>query len=151
TNADLPAMIARGEFREDLYYRLNAIELRLPALAERRDDILPLARHFLGDEKQFSESAEHALRHHAWPGNVRELRNVIQRAALLSSGDVVDVAALGLQSEPAQSAASHEPSASEVEAALHRHRGVIAHAAAELGLSRQSLYRRMERLGIARE
>ncbi len=151
TNADLPDLIRRGEFREDLYYRLNAIELRLPALAERRDDILPLARHFLGDEKQFSESAEHALRHHPWPGNVRELRNVIQRAALLSSGDVVDVAALGLQSEPSQSTTSHEPSATEVEAALHRHRGVIAHAAAELGLSRQSLYRRMDRLGIARE
>lgn len=151
TNADLPDLIRRGEFREDLYYRLNAIELRLPALAERRDDILPLARHFLGDEKQFSEAAEHALRHHPWPGNVRELRNVIQRAALLSSGDVVDVAALGLQSEPSQSTTSHEPSATEVEAALHRHRGVIAHAAAELGLSRQSLYRRMERLGIARE
>lgn len=151
TNADLPDLIRRGEFREDLYYRLNAIELRLPALAERRDDILPLARHFLGDEKQFSEAAEHALRHHPWPGNVRELRNVIQRAALLSSGDVVDVAALGLQSEPSQSTTSHEPSATEVEAALHRHRGVIAHAAAELGLSRQSLYRRMDRLGIARE
>lgn len=152
TNADLPDLIRRGEFREDLYYRLNAIELRLPPLAERRDDILPLARHFLGEDKLFSEAAEHALRSHAWPGNVRELRNVIQRAALLSVGEVVDVFVLGLQSESSHNpSATQEPTADEVEAALRRHRGVIAQAAAELGLSRQSLYRRMDRLGIARE
>src|SRR5690606_7681420 len=89
TNADLPAAIAAGTFREDLYYRLNAIELRLLPLAERRDDILPLAQHFLPAGKRLSADAERALLRHPWPGNVRELRNAVQRAALLSPGDTV--------------------------------------------------------------
>lgn len=150
TNADLPAMIARGEFREDLYYRLNAIELRLLPLAERRDDILPLARHFLETGKTLAASAERALLAHAWPGNVRELRNVVQRAQLLSSGDNIDADALGLAPAEARDAETSEPTAPEIETALRRHRGVIAQAAAELGLSRQALYRRMDRLGISR-
>ncbi|KGO97905.1 sigma-54-dependent transcriptional regulator, partial [Novilysobacter defluvii] len=83
TNADLPALIAEGRFREDLYYRLNAIELRIPALAHRPADILPLARHFLPPGRQLSPDAERALLAHGWPGNVRELRNTLQRAALL--------------------------------------------------------------------
>lgn len=151
TNADLPAMIARGEFREDLYYRLNGIELRLPPLAERRDDILPLARHFLGDGAGLSAAAERALLAHAWPGNVRELRNAVQRAQLLSNGRVIEAEALGLAPVETREAESAEPTASEIETALRRHRGVIAQAAAELGLSRQALYRRMERLDISRE
>ncbi|PJK15087.1 sigma-54-dependent Fis family transcriptional regulator [Lysobacteraceae bacterium NML07-0707] len=150
TNADLPAMIARGEFRQDLYYRLNAIELALPPLVQRRDDILPLARHFLGGEKQLSTDAEQALLAHEWPGNVRELRNVMQRAALLSAGDEIPASALGLASHGAPPESSHEPTQSEIEAALRRHRGVVAQAAAELGLSRQALYRRMDKFGIAR-
>src|SRR5690606_34207177 len=89
TNADLPAMIRDGRFREDLYYRLNAVELTLPSLAERPDDILPLALHFLPAGKRLTADAERALLRHAWPGNVRELRNVVQRAALLASGDLV--------------------------------------------------------------
>ncbi len=75
TTADLPMMIGEGQFREDLYYRLTGIELRLPPLARRPRDILPLARHFLPPGRQFSEAAERALLRHAWPGNVRELRN----------------------------------------------------------------------------
>src|SRR5690606_11314352 len=78
TNADLAALIADGRFREDLYYRLNAIELKLPPLAERPDDILPLARHFLPRGKLLDAGAERALLGHVWPGNVRELRNVLQ-------------------------------------------------------------------------
>ncbi|OAX63304.1 sigma-54-dependent Fis family transcriptional regulator, partial [Xanthomonas translucens pv. translucens] len=84
TNADLPTMIRDGAFREDLYYRLNAVELSLPALADRPGDILPLAEHFLSGTKALSAGAVQALQRHAWPGNVRELRNVIQRAELLA-------------------------------------------------------------------
>ncbi len=149
TNADLPAMIAAGQFRQDLFYRLNAVEVRVPALAERPDDILPLARHFLPRGRRFSGDAERALLAHAWPGNVRELRNVVQRAALLSRGDAIDAADLGLPA-PSIAPAGNEPDRAAIEAALTRHAGVVAQAASELGLSRQALYRRMERLGIAR-
>ena len=149
TNADLPAMIAAGQFRQDLFYRLNAVEVRVPALAERPDDILPLARQFLPRGRRFSGDAERALLAHAWPGNVRELRNVVQRAALLSRGDAIDAADLGLPA-PSLAPAGNEPDRAAIEAALTRHAGVVAQAASELGLSRQALYRRMERLGIAR-
>lgn len=150
TNADLPALIAEGRFREDLFYRLNGIELRLPALNARPRDILPLARHFLPDGKQFSENAERALLAHAWPGNVRELRNAVQRAALLSD-ERIDAPALGLTAPAVAAApASNEPDRATIEAALQRAGGVLAQAAAELGLSRQALYRRLDRLGIPR-
>ena len=155
TNADLATMIAAGTFREDLYYRLNGIELALPPLAQRRRDILPLARHFLPTDKPLSEAARRALLTYSWPGNVRELRNVMQRAALLSAGSI-EVAALGLPagaSAPAAAAdaAAGEPDPALIEAALARNGGVLAQAAAELGLSRQALYRRLERYGIARD
>ncbi|HET7125831.1 MAG TPA: sigma-54 dependent transcriptional regulator [Lysobacter sp.] len=152
TNADLPALIAAGQFREDLFYRLNAIEVRVPPLAQRSADILPLARHFLPPGKHLDADAERALLAHAWPGNVRELRNAIQRASLLARGEKIGAADLGL---PAARAATtnvgDEPDRATIEAALARAGGVIAQAAAELGLSRQALYRRMERLGIERD
>ncbi|MGJ4802837.1 sigma-54-dependent transcriptional regulator [Luteimonas sp. SDU82] len=152
TNADLAAMIAEGRFREDLYYRLNGIELRLPALARRPRDILPLARHFLPPGRQLSPAAERALLHHPWPGNVRELRNAVQRAALLS-GDVIEAAALGLAPLSADAGAhghGDEPDRAAIEAALARAGGVLAQAATELGMSRQALYRRLDRYGIPR-
>ncbi|HET6434359.1 MAG TPA: sigma-54 dependent transcriptional regulator [Xanthomonadaceae bacterium] len=154
TNADLPALIAAGQFREDLYYRLNAIELRLPPLAQRPDDILPLARHFLPEGRQLGEDAERALRAHRWPGNVRELRNTIQRAALLARGERIGAGDLGLPAVPAPAStatAADEPDREAIEAALARHDGIVAQAAAELGLSRQALYRRLDRLGIRRD
>ena len=152
TNADLPAMIRAGSFREDLYYRLNLIELRLPPLAERPGDILPLAEHFLAGGKSLSEAACEALRRHAWPGNVRELKNTMQRACLLTAGEVIDTADLGLPhaAPTAPAAVDAEPDRADIEQALARAQGVVAQAAADLGLSRQALYRRMERLGIAR-
>ena len=152
TNADLPAMIAASQFREDLYYRLNGIELRLPPLARRPRDILPLARHFLPPGKRFAEGAERALLRHPWPGNVRELRNAVQRAALLS-GERIEAEALGLQPSAAPAmahGAGDEPDRAAIEAALARSGGIVAQAAAELGLSRQALYRRLDRLGIPR-
>jgi DNA-binding NtrC family response regulator len=151
TNADLPDCIARGQFREDLYYRLNAIEVKLPPLAQRPDDILPLARHFLPPGKRLEIDAERALLAHAWPGNVRELRNTMQRASLLSRGEAIGAADLGLPAVRASVEASgDEPDRELIERVLARHGGVVAQAATELGLSRQALYRRMERLGIAR-
>ena len=153
TNADLPALIRAGQFREDLYYRLNAIELALPPLTERPDDILPLARHFLPPGKRLGEDAERALRAHRWPGNVRELRNTIQRASLLAREATLGAADLGLPATAAAGAvpaAGEEPDRAAIEAALERHGGVLAQAAAELGLSRQALYRRLDRLGLDR-
>lgn len=152
TNADLPALIAAGQFREDLYYRLNAIEVRIPPLAQRSADILPLARHFLPPGKQLDADAERALLAHAWPGNVRELRNAIQRASLLARGEHIGAADLGLPAARTTTTnAGDEPDRATIEAALAHAGGVVAQAAAELGLSRQALYRRMERLGIERD
>ena len=160
TNADLAAMIRDGRFREDLYYRLNLIELRVPPLAERPLDVIPLAEHFLaGSGKTLDDGARRALRAHAWPGNVRELKNTIARAALLSSSPTITSNDLGLPAFATGAAArgndapmdADEPDRASIEAALKRHRGVLAQAAAELGLSRQALYRRLERLGIDRE
>lgn len=153
TNADLSALIREGAFREDLYYRLNAIELALPPLAERPGDILPLAESFRPADKPIGESARAALLRHPWPGNVRELRNVVQRAGLLAAGERIEAADLNLPKAgtvPKQ-IASTEPDRAGIEAALARAGGVIAQAAADLGLSRQALYRRMDRFGIPRE
>ncbi len=159
TNADLPAMILAGQFRQDLYYRLNLIELKLPALAARPDDILPLAQHFLAGAKAFTNAAVDALQQHHWPGNVRELKNVVQRALLLSQGNEINVIDLGLPlpntsnnlvatNKPLTAIKPSEPSKENIEAALKRSGGVVAQAAVELGLSRQALYRRLERLGM---
>ncbi len=150
TNADLPAMIREGRFREDLFYRLNVIELALPPLRDRPDDILPLAQHFLGDDARLSDESRAALLAHGWPGNVRELKNSIQRARVLCRDGIVQPADLGLAAAVrAPVRGADEPDRAAIEAALARARGVISQAAAELGLSRQALYRRLEKLGIA--
>jgi DNA-binding NtrC family response regulator len=162
--------MAQGLFRQDLYYRLNLIELVLPALAERPDDILPLARHFLGQAHQLDASAEAALLRHRWPGNVRELKNTMQRLALLHPGGVVNAAALGLPggadarlagaasgtstlaARPGPAGATRgeeEPDRETVLATLARCNGVVAQAAQALGISRQALYRRLQRWGVA--
>ncbi|MCC4604082.1 sigma-54-dependent transcriptional regulator [Xanthomonas campestris] len=154
TNADLPAMIRDGSFREDLYYRLNTVEISLPALAERPGDIIPLADHFLAGGTPLSAQARDALQRHAWPGNVRELRNVLQRAALLAQGARIEATDLNLPRSAAPrplAPAAGEPDRARIEQALARAQGVIAQAAAELGLSRQALYRRMDRYGIKSE
>ncbi|MET0330988.1 MAG: sigma-54 dependent transcriptional regulator [Dyella sp.] len=150
TNADLKAMIRAGTFREDLYYRLNVIEVNLPALADRHDDILPLAEHFLAGRARLSDAAREALLGYQWPGNVRELKNAIERAALLANGAQIEPTLLNLPQHSVVSTRSlDEPSRDAVEAALHRAEGVVSRAAQSLGLSRQALYRRMERYGMA--
>jgi DNA-binding NtrC family response regulator len=172
TNANLRAEIAAGRFREDLYFRLNVIELEVPPLSQRPDDIRPLAEHFLarhaaGRALGLSDEALLALEHHDWSGNVRELDNRLQRAALVCEGASIRPHDLGLddralsaeraEASPGRtSAAPNSGTLSEVEreaieSALGRAQGVVSRAATELGLSRQALYRRMERLGIELE
>jgi DNA-binding NtrC family response regulator len=147
TNADLPALIRAGTFREDLYYRLNVIDIVLPPLTERRADILPLARHFLGADLELSEDAAAALLAHDWNGNVRELRNSMERAKLMARNGPVSVADLNLP-------ATHRPtpdvelSREAIEASLRDMGGNVSRAAQSLGLSRQALYRRMERFNM---
>ncbi len=155
TNADLKAMVAAGSFREDLYYRLNVIELRLAPLAERREDILLLAEFFLQARAKLGDAARETLLAHAWPGNVRELKNTMERCAILCEGRAITPADLGLVAAPgaAQAATRNldEPSRESVVTALAKADGVVARAAHNLGLSRQALYRRMERYGLPRE
>ena len=151
TNANLRQAIRDGRFREDLFYRLNVIELEVPALAERRDDILVLARHFLQPGFVLTAEAEHALLRYSWPGNVRELQNVMRRACLLSTNPAIGVAALNLLPDPQSTTDEPTIDRKDIEQALTRAQGVVAQAARELGLSRQALYRRMEKLGLKSE
>lgn len=150
TNADLKAMIRAGTFREDLYYRLNVIEVNLPPLADRVDDILPLAEFFLDGRAELTDAARDSMLGYPWPGNVRELKNSIERAALLVSDGRITPEQLNLP-QVATAAARNldEPSRETVEAALGKAGGVVSRAAQSLGLSRQALYRRMERYGLA--
>jgi len=150
TNADLKTMVREGTFREDLYYRLNVIEVRLPPLAERVDDILPLAEHFLAGRTTLGDAARDALRAHAWPGNVRELKNAVERAALLAGGAPIDVELLGLPAAAPVNASRNldEPSRQAIETALAAAQGVVSRAAQSLGMSRQALYRRIERYAL---
>ena len=149
TNADLPTAISQGTFREDLYYRLNVIELRLPPLEQRPEDILPLAQLFLGKEKQLSPQAIRLLEKYNWPGNVRELQNTMQRMALLVTGDTVTAEDLQLSIDgPKPRRLVFEPDRAMLEKALSDNQGIIAQAAKQLGLSRQSFYRRLKKFGI---
>ncbi len=146
TNANLRQAIRDGSFREDLFYRLNVIELEVPPLCERPADLLPLAHFFLQPGFELTPEAERALLRHTWPGNVRELQNAIRRACLLSAQHAIGATALNL---PAAAPAEEPPlDRAVIEQALSRARGVIAHAARDLGMSRQALYRRMEKLGL---
>ncbi len=157
TNADLPAEVAAGRFRQDLLFRLNTIEIALPPLRDRREDIALLARHYLRLHAQryrksltgFDPSALQLLMDHRWPGNVRELDHAIERAVLMAQGNVVRAADLGLRVEHAGAGRLEDMSLEEVEAflikkAMARY-GNVSQAARALGLSRSALYRRLER------
>jgi len=148
TNLPLRDALREGRFREDLYYRLSVIELALPPLAERRDDVLPLTRAYLPPGARLTSDAERALLNYSWPGNVRELRNVLQRAALLAGVAPITAATLNLPAVlPAR---SDEPvlDRKTIERVLGENAHIVAQAARQLGMSRQALYRRMEKLGI---
>lgn len=149
TNMDLRSAVREGRFREDLLYRLNVIELSIPPLAARPEDILPLAQSFLEQGFELDAGTRSALTRHPWPGNVRELQNVLRRACLLADDRVIRREHLGLGHALSHSVAEPPLSRELIEGALDRANGVIAHAARELGLSRQALYRRMEKLQIA--
>ena len=152
TNSDLKQAVERGEFREDLYYRLNVIELALPALSERAEDILPLLRLFLGTEKAVEPAALRALQRYAWPGNVRELENACKRAAVVAQTDKLQLADFGLPLDKnLTDSSSKVPEVSQelIEQVLQENCGIVAQAARQLGMSRQALYRRIEKYQIS--
>ena len=161
TNADLDREVAAGKFREDLLFRLNTIEIRLPPLRERRDDIAPLATHFLRRHgarygkaiKGFDAAAMRMLLDHAWPGNIRELDHSIERAVLMADGDSIRPADLVLKSGASGGTRIEDFTLEEVERtliqkALARHDGNVSQAAKALGLSRSALYRRITSHGL---
>jgi DNA-binding NtrC family response regulator len=161
TNADLETEMSEGRFREDLLYRLNTVEIRLPPLRDRREDIPVLAAFFLSkladkyrkSIDSFDPAALDAMQRHPWPGNVRELAHVVERAILLAKGDSITADDLGL------SATRNGPSELEemtlddaekhlIQTALRRHDGNVSDAADALGVSRSALYRRLQRHGL---
>ncbi len=161
TNADLRAECAAGRFREDLLFRVNTVEIPLPPLRERGEDVLALAAFFLERYANryrkplsgFSDAALQALIAHPWPGNVRELGHAIERAVLLSRGKVLEAGDLGLRTAgdgapPLEKLTLDEAERLLIQRALDRHGGNVSLAAKSLGLSRSALYRRLERHGI---
>jgi transcriptional regulator with GAF, ATPase, and Fis domain len=176
TNQSLTELVATKRFREDLFFRLNVVAFRLPALRERGDDVLKLAEHFLAQfssqigriQPTFSDEAKNALRCHPWPGNVRELRNAMERACYLALGDQLTEADLGLVAweasdgikprvaqRRAQSSevvplndATRDFQVAHIQAAIDVHRGNMTMAAESLGLHRSNLYRKMRQLGM---
>jgi DNA-binding NtrC family response regulator len=161
TNIDLQAACQGGQFREDLLFRLNTVELHLPALRERREDIPALATHFLSQYatryrrqvKGFDPAALQVLLQYAWPGNVRELEHTLERAVLMCRADQIQPGDLGLSLQRSQPQNMEELSLEAVESilirkALQRFQGNVSQAAEALGLSRGALYRRMEKYGL---
>jgi DNA-binding NtrC family response regulator len=161
TNADLHVEVEQGRFRGDLLFRLNTVEIHLPPLRDRREDIPLLAAHFLNRyasryRKQMEgidPSALQVMLQHAWPGNVRELDHTIERAVLMARGTRIEASDLGLNAPRASSQALEDMSLESVESilirkALTRCNGNVSQAAEALGLSRGALYRRMEKYGI---
>jgi DNA-binding NtrC family response regulator len=164
TNAELGADVARGAFRKDLLFRLNTVEIRLPPLRERREDIVPMAEAFLArcagryqrEGMSFSAAALAALQDYAWPGNVRELSHVVERAVLMAPGSRIEQFDFSLQpleprAAPSASAAGvtlEQAEQAMVRNALDQCGGNIQKTAELLGLSRAALYRRLEKYGI---
>jgi two-component system NtrC family response regulator len=162
THRDLRACVRAGSFREDLYYRVCGLTVRLPPLRERPDDVLPLAEHFLALEcpgRTFSADARAALRGYRWPGNVRELRHVVQLAVVLSDGPAIRTSALRFGESAARPAANgagvelrgrslrelEELAVRDAYARLGGHRRAMAR---ELGIARSSLLRKLDELGL---
>ncbi len=158
TNADLKKDVAEGRFREDLLYRLNTVEIHIPPLRERREDITTLAMFYLGHMVQryrkdftgFDPGASVAMQKHEWPGNVRELAHVVERAVLMAQGDSITAEDLGLGGNVRANTQVEDMTMDDAERfiiqnALRRHDGNVSEAAQTLGLSRSALYRRLQR------
>ena len=161
TNAKLDEEAKAGNFREDLLFRINTVEIHLPALRERREDIPLLAQHFLGRNRTryrkqsigFSPAALQQMMQYAWPGNVRELEHTVERAVLLCRGDEIEQGDLAITAAHSSTQSFENMSVDEVEAmlirkVLRRCDGNISQAAESLGLSRAALYRRIEKYGL---
>ena len=166
TNRDLAAMVAQGKFREDLYYRVSVVPIRVPALRERPQDVKPMAEYFLEDfcvrngfrRKSFDPLVWEAFEAYRWPGNARELRNVVERMAILSEGDVLNTATLPLElklqkeSAPRSSVQEARESAERehVLRALEEAGWNVSSAARALGMERTNLHKRIRALGLSR-
>ena len=162
TNADIRAEIGAGRFREDLLYRLNTVEIQLPPLRDRREDIPRLASHFLGEYAAryrksvggFDDAATSAMQAHGWPGNVRELQHAVERAVLMSRTGLITSEDLGLRAAAPGSAAELSGMTMDdaekyiIQQALARHGGNVVQAAESLGMSRSALYRRIQHYGL---
>ncbi len=161
TNSDLGSEVAAGRFREDLLFRLNTIEIHLPALRERREDIPLLAMHFLRQYAQryrkaltgFESAAMQVILDHPWPGNVRELDHAVERSVLMAQTNMVRASDLALRAGREGAPRLEDMSLEEVESflikkALSRYQGNVSQAAGALGLSRSALYRRIQRYGL---
>src|SRR5579885_890109 len=166
TNRDLSDMVERQKFREDLYYRLCVVPVRVPSLRERREDIRPLADYFLADfcarnnfrPRAFQPQAMDALERYSWPGNIRELRNVVERMAILSRGDLLEAASVPLEIRMPRSYAgrgnlreTRESAEREhIRRALEEAQWNVSGAARALGMERTNLHKRIKALGIGR-
>jgi DNA-binding NtrC family response regulator len=161
TNADVRREVEEGRFREDLLFRLNTVEIHLPPLRQRKEDIPLLANHFLQryarryrkDLGGFEPSAVQAILDHGWPGNVRELDHALQRAVLMAKGDQLTPADLGLQGKRDGGGRIEDMSLDDVERflikkALEKSDGNVTDAAKALGLSRSAMYRRLQKHGL---
>lgn len=161
TNAKLTEEVQNGRFRQDLLFRLNTIEIHIPPLRERREDIAALATHFLGVHARryrksisgFDHNALQAMFENAWQGNVRELNHVVERAVLMAQGNCIKASDLALRATSTASPRLEDMSLEDVEEflikkALARYGGNVSHAASALGLSRSALYRRLQRFGL---
>ena len=161
TNSNLPEEVSTGRFRQDLLFRLNTIEIALPPLRSRREDIPALAHHFLRQHAQryrknltgFDPAAMQALLDHPWPGNIRELDHAVERGVLMASGSLIRLGELGLRIDRDQTSRIEDMSLEEVEGflikkAMGRFDGNVSQAAKALGLSRSALYRRLQRYGL---
>jgi DNA-binding NtrC family response regulator len=160
TNADLAAMIKEGRFREDLLFRINTVEIRLPPLRERREEIVELAiaqlerkaAQYGREVKGFDAAALAALQQYAWPGNVRELNSVVERSLLLTNGAEIGVADLRLSAGKApptlEEMSLEDAERALIRSAIRRNDGSVPAAAEALGLSRSAMYRRLEKLGL---
>ena len=161
TNANLAEEVQNGRFRQDLVFRLNTIEIHLPPLRERKEDIAPLANYFLSIHARryrknltgFDPNAAQAMQEHVWQGNVRELNHVVERAVLMAQSNCIKASDLALRTGPATAPRLEDMSLDDVEEflikkALSRYAGNVSHAASALGLSRSALYRRLQRFGL---